>query len=238
MKPPLPRIQTELPRTLHARLEIVKAVRTLIGPAEPEVARQQRDEIAALRRDLEAFKDEIRQAFAEAAVLAKAELRATLKKYRFDRSRALPGHAGGKPWPDNSENPFRKASADDPEHPGWPAGTPGGRGGKFRPKDDNAATTHLAGLGDEANDNLTPDETCQRAYSDAVARARINRSLTPEEYVKVRKENAEYLELCLNLAHGSRPIYKTGDFIYFYGGGVVIFRRDRPPLYNPSVGGQ
>jgi hypothetical protein len=28
-----------------------------------------------------------------------------------------------------------KASSDDPEHPGWPAGTPGGRGGKFRPKD-------------------------------------------------------------------------------------------------------
>jgi hypothetical protein len=27
-----------------------------------------------------------------------------------------------------------KASADDPEHPGWPAGTSGGRGGKFRPK--------------------------------------------------------------------------------------------------------
>lgn len=27
-----------------------------------------------------------------------------------------------------------KASPDDPEHPGWPAGTPGGRGGKFRPK--------------------------------------------------------------------------------------------------------
>jgi hypothetical protein len=28
-----------------------------------------------------------------------------------------------------------KASPDDPKHPGWPAGTPGGRGGKFRPKD-------------------------------------------------------------------------------------------------------
>ncbi len=26
-----------------------------------------------------------------------------------------------------------KASPDDPEHPGWPAGTPGGRGGEFRP---------------------------------------------------------------------------------------------------------
>jgi len=29
----------------------------------------------------------------------------------------------------------RKASPDDPLHPGWPAGTEGGRGGKFRPKD-------------------------------------------------------------------------------------------------------
>jgi hypothetical protein len=30
---------------------------------------------------------------------------------------------------------IRKASPDDPKHPGWPAGTPGGLGGKFRPKD-------------------------------------------------------------------------------------------------------
>jgi hypothetical protein len=34
-----------------------------------------------------------------------------------------------------------KASTDDPEHPGWPAGTPGGRGGKFRPKDDEGINT-------------------------------------------------------------------------------------------------
>jgi hypothetical protein len=34
---------------------------------------------------------------------------------------------------------IRKASPDDPKHPGWPAGTPGGRGGKFRPKDGSAA---------------------------------------------------------------------------------------------------
>jgi hypothetical protein len=33
----------------------------------------------------------------------------------------------------------RKASPDDPEHPGWPAGTPGGLGGKFRPKDGSQA---------------------------------------------------------------------------------------------------
>ena len=31
-----------------------------------------------------------------------------------------------------------KASPDDPVHPGWPAGTPGGLGGKFRPKDGSA----------------------------------------------------------------------------------------------------
>ncbi len=35
---------------------------------------------------------------------------------------------------DPSES-FQKASPDDPKHPGWPAGTVGGRGGKFRPKD-------------------------------------------------------------------------------------------------------
>lgn len=34
---------------------------------------------------------------------------------------------------------LRKASADDPKHPGWPAGTAGGRGGKFRPKDASIA---------------------------------------------------------------------------------------------------
>jgi hypothetical protein len=28
-----------------------------------------------------------------------------------------------------------KAAADDPKHPGWPAGTPGDKGGQFRPKD-------------------------------------------------------------------------------------------------------
>jgi hypothetical protein len=30
---------------------------------------------------------------------------------------------------------FLKASPDDPNHPGWPAGTPEGRGGQFRPKE-------------------------------------------------------------------------------------------------------
>lgn len=34
---------------------------------------------------------------------------------------------------------IRKASPDDPKHPGWPAGTEDGLGGKFRPKDGSAA---------------------------------------------------------------------------------------------------
>ncbi|HML06641.1 MAG TPA: hypothetical protein VK430_00735 [Xanthobacteraceae bacterium] len=36
-------------------------------------------------------------------------------------------------------DPAHKASPDDPKHPGWPAGTEGGRGGKFRPKDGSEA---------------------------------------------------------------------------------------------------
>lgn len=37
---------------------------------------------------------------------------------------------------------YTKASADDQEHPGWPAGTADGRGGKFRPN--NGATVVAA----------------------------------------------------------------------------------------------
>lgn len=32
-----------------------------------------------------------------------------------------------------------KAAADDPEHPGWPKGAPGGKGGQFRPKEQTGA---------------------------------------------------------------------------------------------------
>lgn len=39
-----------------------------------------------------------------------------------------------------------KASPDDPEHPGWPAGTPGGLGGKFRPKDKAEAAVKRVAL--------------------------------------------------------------------------------------------
>lgn len=43
-------------------------------------------------------------------------------------------HAAGASLEPHTQE-LDKASPDDPKHPGWPAGTPGGRGGKFRPKD-------------------------------------------------------------------------------------------------------
>lgn len=46
-----------------------------------------------------------------------------------------------------------KASPDDPKHPGWPAGTPGGRGGQFRPKDGADAV-----LTQEIKDRITRHE--------------------------------------------------------------------------------
>ena len=41
---------------------------------------------------------------------------------------------------------IRKASPDDPKHPGWPAGTEGGRGGQFRPKDASELTEKAKSL--------------------------------------------------------------------------------------------
>lgn len=40
-------------------------------------------------------------------------------------------------WTKNAQVALLKARPDDPNHPGWPAGTPEGRGGKFRPKNED-----------------------------------------------------------------------------------------------------
>jgi hypothetical protein len=66
---------------------------------------------------------------------------------------------------------YQKAAADDPKHPGWPAGTADGKGGQFRPKDSDSGGAPANSRGD-ANDrgllhlaareierfDLTPDE--------------------------------------------------------------------------------
>jgi hypothetical protein len=98
MKPPLPRIESAVPRVLHVQFEIAKAIRTLAGPDEDELLRQRRAEIAAIRRELEALSRDIRKAGEEWLVLAKAELRAALKKYSPDQPRVSAGNPDGGQW--------------------------------------------------------------------------------------------------------------------------------------------
>jgi hypothetical protein len=104
MKPPLPHIESAVPRTLHAQLEIAKAVRTLTAPNGHDPLRQRRAEIAAIRGELEAIKREFQKAGEECLALAKAELRAALaKKYNPDQPRVPAGNRDGGQWTDGSE---------------------------------------------------------------------------------------------------------------------------------------
>jgi hypothetical protein len=98
MKPSLPRTLSAVPQTLHVQLEIAKAIRTLAGPDEDELLRQRRAEIAAIRRDFELLAADIRKAFEEAGAMAKAELRAALKKYSPDQLRVPAGNSKGGQW--------------------------------------------------------------------------------------------------------------------------------------------
>ena len=98
MKPSLPRTLSAVPQTLHTRLEIAKAIRTLAGPDGDELLRQRRAEIAAIRRDLEALSRDLYKAFEAAATMAKAELRAALKKYSADQPRVPAGNRDGGRW--------------------------------------------------------------------------------------------------------------------------------------------
>jgi guanyl-specific ribonuclease Sa len=122
MKPPLPRTLSAVPQTLHARLEIAKAIRTLAGPDEDELLRQRRAEIAAIRRDLEALSRDLHKAFEAAATLAKAELRAALKKYSADQPRVPAGNPDGGQWTtgdggSGSPSSSSGAASYEPEHP-------------------------------------------------------------------------------------------------------------------------
>jgi len=98
MKPPLPRTLSAVPQTLHARLEIAKAIRTLADPDDDELLRRRHAEIAGVRRDLELLAADVRKTFEEAAALAKAELRAALKKYSPDQPRVPAGNSKGGQW--------------------------------------------------------------------------------------------------------------------------------------------
>jgi hypothetical protein len=97
MKQPLPRILSAVPQTLHVRLEIAKAIRTLAGQDEDDELRR-RTEIAAIRRDCEALKSDIERAGEEWLTLLKTGLCAELKKYSSNQPRVPAGNRDGGQW--------------------------------------------------------------------------------------------------------------------------------------------
>lgn len=134
MKPPLPRGASAVPRLPHVQIEIAKAIRTLTGEDRDALAKRRAD-IAAMRRDFDELAHLVlmlrRDGSSVAAIVREHNLDQTSvpssDEYRTPRTMAI-----------------LKASQDDPKHPGWPAGTPDGRGGKFRPKDGDASVTLAA----------------------------------------------------------------------------------------------
>jgi hypothetical protein len=73
MKQPLPRILSAVPQTLHVQLEIAKAIRTLMAPAEDDPARR-RAEIIAIGVELEAIKRDLHKVGEECLALIRVEL--------------------------------------------------------------------------------------------------------------------------------------------------------------------
>jgi hypothetical protein len=89
--------QSAVPQTLHTRLEIANALRTLFGP-DDDALLARRAEIAALRHDFQAFALEFPRIFEEATKQAKADLCLELKKYSPDQLRVPKGKHGGGQW--------------------------------------------------------------------------------------------------------------------------------------------
>jgi len=122
-----------------------------------------------------------------------------------------------------------------PDQPRVPAGNPDG--GQWTSEGENGAqyAAYEAENDDAANDNLTPEQICRQAYSNGLTWTRLN-TINPEKYLDARYQLTSALELCLNLVNGVRPVSRGGDFVYFYGDGLVIFRPGQAPIYVPRVG--
>jgi hypothetical protein len=84
-----------------------------------------------LRGDLE----KLRQDALELWRLREPQARSYVITYNPDEPRVPAGNPAGGQWMNDAETALLKASPDNSKHPGWPAGTAGGLGGKFRPKD-------------------------------------------------------------------------------------------------------
>jgi hypothetical protein len=131
-----------------------------------------------------------------------------------------------------------KASPDDPKHPGWPAGTPGGRGGKFRPKDDASALTERVKnlvardqlrmnltaalhVGIEALVNLIPglDVAADVAMVAEIAQTAV-------KYRKLAIEAAAALKFVQNGPYSLEDLQVSGDYKEFSS--YDAFLKNRP----------
>jgi len=136
-------LQLTTPPTLEKKLEALAALRTLQAHDE-ELVRQRRAEIVTLRRDFEALQRDVAALGRRLASDVRSDVLRTLKD-NPDQPRvpkSLP--PANSRWDADASSAYQKAAVDDPEHPGWPAGTPDRKGGQFRPKDGNAGGSSTA----------------------------------------------------------------------------------------------
>jgi hypothetical protein len=210
-----------VPPTLRKRQEVAQAIAVLAIQHKQEGERRRDDTAAicsdfdALRRDCVLIERTFREACREAAAaIAKSRARKRARA-RTDMTR---DYSAADAAGTELASALLKAGVDDPEHPGWPAGTPGGRGGKFRPNDGDGgeassgsaaaaderskpAAPHAA-YADAANDNLTPEQTCLKAYADSLAFIRMLPSFDPADYLELRQQITVSLNRCLEFALG------------------------------------
>lgn len=216
---------TAVPQSLEKRLEIMNAIRTLTAPDGDDQVRKRQADIAALRRDLEKIREDVLDLWRQ----CEPRSRSYVIKYNPDQPRVPAGNPDGGEWTSEGDSSAAPANdsrviSDATPYNTWKPGA-------------QYAASNVEGRG-AANDNLTPEQTCRQAYADAVALARIDPSLSTADYLLAREDSARSLDFCLHLANGERPIDRGGDFVEFFGGGVVIFRQGRPPIYVPPPGRQ
>jgi hypothetical protein len=83
-----------------------------------------------------------------------------------------------------------KASEDDPKHPGWPKGTPGGRGGEFRPKDALS----------EGSKQIVKLDVSRRLVLRGAIREALLRKISPRRILRLTGEAASNAIPGLNVA--------------------------------------
>jgi hypothetical protein len=130
---------TAVPPTLEKRLGVMNAIRSLAAPDQDERLRARGVEIAGIRRDLQQHALTI----VELRRACDPRLRSYVLNYGPHRLRAPAGAPHEGRWTIQAKSAVQKANPDDPEHPGWAAGTPRGIGGQFRPKDGEAADSSM-----------------------------------------------------------------------------------------------